>query len=189
MEGSARCEIELCVRRARAEEHAAVATLWLRARAAAFPAIPPPRHDDAEVGAWMRDRVFAEEEVWVVERGAELIAMMALGETVLTQLYVAPEWTDRGLGTELLARAMRASALPLAMGVPGEHRSAALLRAPRFSRRRNDRRRQRGAGAGRPLRVAARGLRRASEASSGPCRAHTSRPKRTAYDNDAHYRG
>lgn len=107
MEGSARCEIELCVRRARAEEHVAVATLWLRARAAAFPAIPPPRHDDAEVGAWMRDRVFAEEEVWVVERGAELIAMMALGETVLTQLYVAPEWTDRGLGTELLARAMR----------------------------------------------------------------------------------
>lgn len=111
MDGGARGDVELHVRPARASEHAAVTTLWLRARAAAFPAIPPPAHTDSEVGEWMRERVFAEEEVWVVERARELVAMMALRENELSQLYVAPEWTGRGLGSELLARAMRAQPL------------------------------------------------------------------------------
>lgn len=95
----------LRVRRAQDDEHRAVAELWLRSRAAAFPAIPPPAHSRAEVFEWMRDDVFAGEEVWVVQCRTRLVAMMVLGESVLAQLYVAPEWTGRGLGSELLARA------------------------------------------------------------------------------------
>ncbi|HUA12640.1 MAG TPA: GNAT family N-acetyltransferase [Solirubrobacteraceae bacterium] len=99
--------VELRVRRARADEHDAVATLWLRARAAAYPAIPPPAHSETEVRTWFRDHVLPDEEVWVVAAPEGLVAMMALRGEELAQLYVAPRWTGRGLGAELLGRAMR----------------------------------------------------------------------------------
>ncbi|MDP1807899.1 MAG: hypothetical protein Q8K72_22160, partial [Acidimicrobiales bacterium] len=54
-------------RRASAGEAAAVADLYLRARRAAVPAIPPPVHDDDDVRRWFTEVVLPQREVWVVD--------------------------------------------------------------------------------------------------------------------------
>jgi GNAT superfamily N-acetyltransferase len=103
-----------CIRRAAADEALSVADVWLQARHAAFPAIPKPMHSDDEVRAFY-STVFPARDVWVVETGDALVAMLVLEDDWLDQLYVLPEWTGRGVGSELveLAKAQRPSGLQL----------------------------------------------------------------------------
>jgi len=78
--------------------------VWLRSRKASVPAIPPAVHPDEDVRGWLTNVVLPDCEVWVVEAG-EPVAMMALAEGWIDQLYVDPNWTGRGIGSELVGTA------------------------------------------------------------------------------------
>lgn len=95
-------------RRAKQEEAAELATLWLAARRAAIPAIPPPAHTDAEVRRWFEEVVLPSSEVWVVGPPGAVAALMVLDGPWIEQLYVRPGETGRGLGTMLLKQARAA---------------------------------------------------------------------------------
>lgn len=91
------------VRRARPDEAGPAAEVWLASRRAAFPAVPAPTHDDADVRRWFAGVVFGGgREVWVAEGGGALVAVLVLRDTWLEQLYVAPGHTGRGVGSALL---------------------------------------------------------------------------------------
>ena len=98
----------LAIRRGRPSDARAAADLWLRAREAAVPAIPPPVHDADEVRDYFAGRVVAECELWVAEedRGAPVAILVLDGEWV-DQLYVDPLATGRGIGSALLDHAKR----------------------------------------------------------------------------------
>jgi GNAT superfamily N-acetyltransferase len=94
-------------RRARPDEALVVADLWLVSRRASIPQIPPYVHSDDEVRAWFQQVVIPSQDVWVTEMGEQLVALMALGDKWIEQLYVHPAWSNRGLGTDLLQIAKR----------------------------------------------------------------------------------
>jgi GNAT superfamily N-acetyltransferase len=93
---------DLTPRRARADEVRPAAELWLRARRASVPRIPPPVHNDDEVRAWFQAVVFPSQELWVIEVSGQVVALMALTAEWLEQLYVDPARTGRGLGSRLV---------------------------------------------------------------------------------------
>lgn len=95
------------LRRARQDEADAVASIWLRSRAASVPAIPPPVHTDAEVRGWFRDVVLRTKEVWVATENGTLEGLLVLDDGEIEQLYVDPDRTGRGIGGQLLALAKR----------------------------------------------------------------------------------
>jgi GNAT superfamily N-acetyltransferase len=96
-------EVEL--RRGHQEESLEIAELWLRSRRSSVPAIPPPVHTDEEVRTWFQEVVLPQREVWVAEAEAAVIALLALDEDWIDQLYVAPGWTGKGVGSRLLGMA------------------------------------------------------------------------------------
>jgi GNAT superfamily N-acetyltransferase len=98
---------DLTPRRARPDEVRAAADLWLRARRASVPQIPPPVHRDDEVREWFDTVLFTSRELWVIESSGQVVALMALGGDWLDQLYVDPAWTGRGLGSRLVDLAQR----------------------------------------------------------------------------------
>lgn len=102
---------DLTPRRARPGEVRSAADLWLRARRASVPQIPPPVHSDDEVRAYFETVLFPSQELWVVASQGQLVALMALGGDWLEQLYVDPAWTGGGLGSRLvdLAKQRRAA--------------------------------------------------------------------------------
>jgi GNAT superfamily N-acetyltransferase len=66
----------------------------------------PVAHSDAEVEAWVADVLIPTAEVWVAAPAdGSIVAMMALTADALDQLYVAPGWSGRGIGSRLLALA------------------------------------------------------------------------------------
>lgn len=105
-----------CALRAATYRDASVAAeLYLSAREAAVPAIPPLVHDGDEVRRWFRDVVVAQRETWLAEQDDRLVAIMVLDGQVVDQLYVHPERTGRGVGSELvrLAQSLRPDGLSL----------------------------------------------------------------------------
>ena len=94
-------------RRAGPGEAAAVADLYLRARHAAVPAIPPPVHADDDVRRWFTEVVLPEREVWVTDGGGALTGLLVLDGGWLDQLYVDPARTGEGLGATLVDLAKR----------------------------------------------------------------------------------
>lgn len=92
-------------RRAGLEEGPELAEVWLAARRAAIPAIPPPAHTDHEVRRWFDQIVLPSLEVWVVGPPGAVSALMVLDGSWVDQLYVRPGETGRGLGTILLEHA------------------------------------------------------------------------------------
>src|SRR5215208_1056475 len=102
-------------RRARRDEAMAVADLWLRSRYASVPAIPPPVHSDDEVREHFASVVLPRRELWVIEIDGSLVAFLVLDNGWLAHLYVAPEWTGRGLGSRLvnLAKELHPNGLDL----------------------------------------------------------------------------
>lgn len=79
-----------------------VAAIWLRARLASVPFIPPPVHTDAEVRAWFREAVLQQQEVWVADADGEPVAVLVLDHGWIEQLYVEPTLTGHGIGGALL---------------------------------------------------------------------------------------
>lgn len=101
---------DLRLRRARLDEGLQVASVWLVARRAAFPAIPAPVHSDDDVHRWFAVEVLPTQEVWVAEVDRRIVGVLVLDAGWVTQLYVDPSRQRQGLGSALLERAQARSA-------------------------------------------------------------------------------
>jgi GNAT superfamily N-acetyltransferase len=89
------------VRRAGPGDVGAVAGVYVAAFRAALPAVRLA-HTDAEIRAWVRDRVIPATECWVATEGGHVVAMLSLRPGWVDQLYVAPGHQGRGIGRRLL---------------------------------------------------------------------------------------
>jgi GNAT superfamily N-acetyltransferase len=87
------------------EESDAIAAVFLAARRDSVPAIPPLVHDDDDVRRWLPTQMRAARATWVAESDGTLVAMMILEDGWIGHLYVAPGWTSRGVGSQLVALA------------------------------------------------------------------------------------
>ncbi len=84
------------------------ADVYLRSRHASVPLIPPSVHSDDEVRQWTRDVLFPSHEIWLATTAqGDAIAVLALGEEWVDQLYVDPDYLGRGIGTRLIALAKK----------------------------------------------------------------------------------
>ena len=90
--------------------------MLIASRSAAAGAIPPAVHSDDEVRGWVGSVVVPEREVWLTEDGAgRALAALVLEDDWIDQLYVAPAFPGRGLGSQLveLAKTRRPAGLQL----------------------------------------------------------------------------
>ena len=92
-------------RRAGQEEAEELAELFMAARRANIPAIPPSVHTDAETSRWFAEVLLPSSEVWVLGPPGAVVALMVLHSPWVEQLYVRPGETGRGLGSILLDHA------------------------------------------------------------------------------------
>jgi GNAT superfamily N-acetyltransferase len=106
--------MELTLRRGTDSDAGPLAELYLRARKAAIPTIPMTAHTDDEVRAWIAELVIPRSEVWLAESD-QLVGLLVLDDDWVDQLYVDPELTGRGIGTQLieLAKSRRPGGLRL----------------------------------------------------------------------------
>ena len=144
------------LRRARPDDGDAIGDVWLSAWRATFDF--PPGHPDEDVRRWLRDELVPKHETWVAEApGGRVVALMAVSDDMVEQLYVAPDHHREGIGSRLLALAKERRPAGLDL-----YCFQANTRAQRFyedSRVRGGRvrgrQRERGAATGHPVRVAA----------------------------------
>jgi len=95
---------EPAIRRAEPADADGVGAVWLTSWRATFDF--PPGHPDADVRAWLREELLPSTESWVaVDETGRIIGVMALSSTMIEQLYIAPDWIGRGLGTRFVALA------------------------------------------------------------------------------------
>ena len=94
----------MVLRRATADDAAAVADVWLRSYKAALPGVRQA-HTDDEVRGWFRDVVVPEHETWVADADGRVVGLLVLSPGDLDQLYLDPDWRGRGLGDRLVALA------------------------------------------------------------------------------------
>lgn len=98
----------MIIRRARAADALGTAELYLRARRAglASGAIPQLVHGDDDVGHWVSRVVIPKLECWLAVRASgTLTGMLVLEAGWIDQLYVDPDLTGTGIGSELIAMA------------------------------------------------------------------------------------
>ena len=99
------------IRRAGADDVAAVARLFRTVRRASLPYLPE-LHTAAEDFGFFHDHVFAECEVWVAE-GDTIDGFIAFRTGWVDHLYVLPERHRQRLGKALLTLAMKTPPLRL----------------------------------------------------------------------------
>jgi GNAT superfamily N-acetyltransferase len=92
----------LTFRRATVADATAVAEVWLRARRAAAPAIPPTVHDDDDVRRWVATVLIPTGATWVFVDEGQIVAMMSMGDGWIEQLYVDPAYQRNGVGSALV---------------------------------------------------------------------------------------
>jgi GNAT superfamily N-acetyltransferase len=96
------------VRRGTTADAEAVAELYLRAREAAREYIPMTVHTDDEVRDWISAIVMRRLEVWLATAAdGAITGLLVLDSDWVDQLYIEPELTGRGIGSELLEVAKR----------------------------------------------------------------------------------
>ena len=88
-------------------------SVYLAARRASQPAIPPLVHLDEDVDRWFRYLVIPSRETWLAEKEGHTVAVMVLDGNDLDQLYVHPECQSCGVGSALvrLAQSLRPDGL------------------------------------------------------------------------------
>jgi len=91
-------------RRASAADAPEVATLYIASRRGAA-AYLPTVGTDAEIRAFVVEKMVPQHETWVAEDGAKIVAVLVLDGDMVEQFYVAPEEQRRGVGDAMLAYA------------------------------------------------------------------------------------
>ena len=102
------------IRRATTDDAAGIADVWLASWRATFDF--GPSHPDDDVRRWIAAVLVPRSECWVaVEPAGRVVGILALSDTMIEQLYLAPDWIGRGLGRRFiaLARARRPTGLDL----------------------------------------------------------------------------
>ncbi len=92
------------IRRATAADAPEVATVYIASRRGAA-AYLPTVGTDAEIRAFVIDRMVPERETWVAEAGGRIVAVMVLNGDMVEQYYVFPADQRRGVGDRMLAYA------------------------------------------------------------------------------------
>ncbi|MEU8673744.1 GNAT family N-acetyltransferase [Streptomyces sp. NPDC048560] len=98
----------IALRRARNEDGAAVADVYLRSFDAALPTVRRA-HDDDGVRAFFRDVVVVHHETWVADEGGTVVGMMVLEEGRIEQLYLDPDRRGHGIGDRFVQLAKERS--------------------------------------------------------------------------------
>jgi GNAT superfamily N-acetyltransferase len=81
-----------------------IGDVWLSAWRATFDF--PPSHPDDDVRTWLATELLATREVWVAtEPDGRVVALLALSDDMIDQLYVAPDRIGSGIGSRLIATA------------------------------------------------------------------------------------
>ncbi|MEP6640128.1 MAG: GNAT family N-acetyltransferase [Chloroflexota bacterium] len=104
----------MAIRRAEAGDGPAVGDVWLSAWRATFDF--PPGHPDDDVRRWLATELPATRETWVAaDADGWVVAMMALSDAMIDQLYVTPERIGSGIGSRLvdLAKVRRPDGIDL----------------------------------------------------------------------------
>ena len=92
------------IRRAKSNETAQVAALFIASQGDALPFLRA-LHTDEETVAFIAEDVFTKDDVWVAHDGTRIVGMMALAGTHIDHLYLLPTHYRRGIGTKLIAKA------------------------------------------------------------------------------------
>ena len=93
---------DLVLRPAGSGDVPAIARVFLDARAAAVPAMPPTVHPHGEVLAYHHERLAAGEELWVAEAAGEVVGYCHVVGDWLDAIYVLPGRAGQGIGTAML---------------------------------------------------------------------------------------
>ncbi len=104
----------LLIRPATPADADGIGDVWLASWRATFTF--PPAHPDADVRRWLADEFLPTAETWVaVDKTDRVVGVVALSASMVEQLYVAPDWIGRGVGSRLLelAKARRPDGLDL----------------------------------------------------------------------------
>jgi GNAT superfamily N-acetyltransferase len=79
--------------------------VWLASWRATFDF--EPAYPDETCRRWLASEIVPLNETWVaVDGDGVVVALMALSDEMIEQLYVAPAWIGRGLGRRLVELAM-----------------------------------------------------------------------------------
>jgi chorismate mutase/GNAT superfamily N-acetyltransferase len=92
----------LTLRAASPADAAALGEVYVAARTAAFPAMPPSVHTEEEDRAHWGAAVARCTDVWVAERAGRVVGFAALTGDWLDALYVHPDSQGHGVGAALL---------------------------------------------------------------------------------------
>jgi GNAT superfamily N-acetyltransferase len=90
-------------RRAESADGDGIGDVWLTSWRATYD-FPPAKPDD-DVRRWLARELVPNRETWVAadpDEDGRLVGLMALSETMVDQLYVAPDWIGRGGGRRFL---------------------------------------------------------------------------------------
>lgn len=96
----------LVIRRATVEDAPDIGEVWLASWRVTFDFAPG--HPDDDVRRWLATELVPNHETWVAadpRDDGRIVALMALSDEKVEQLYVAPEWIGLGLGRRFLALA------------------------------------------------------------------------------------
>ena len=106
----------IVLRKATAADASDVASIHLGARRR-YQAYAPMAHSEAEVRAWVRDRVIPSNQTWVLDLDGEIVAYLTWEIRPdggwIDQLHTHPDATGRGYGGTLLALAKRELPSPI----------------------------------------------------------------------------
>jgi GNAT superfamily N-acetyltransferase len=98
------------IRDYRPEDFDAVTILWRISREKSLPEFQNRKgHFFYEDQDYFRDHILKEDRVWVVEADQRPVAFMAMQAEFIDQLYVHPEFQNRGIGKALLDYARQLS--------------------------------------------------------------------------------
>jgi ribosomal protein S18 acetylase RimI-like enzyme len=107
--------MSITLRSAGSEDVLQVAEVILSSRRTFLP-YAPLAHTDAEMRQWVRERLIPAGGTTVACDGESVIGVIAVAREAdaswIEQLYVAPDHTDRGIGTRLLRHALASLELP-----------------------------------------------------------------------------